>query len=484
MKDKQVTLILNNIVPRVEQLRFKTPISWEIKPRENWVVLGPNGAGKSLLIDILTEKYALHHSCKIECTNELGKSFSVREIVKYIAFKDIYNIIDRTDSYYQQRWNKGIEHNETKVRDLLSDEEYTDINSLSSCFDLNYLLDKGVSCLSSGELRKFFIIRSVLCKPQILILDNPYIGLDVESRKVLDVLFKEFISKGIRLILLLADPADVPSCISHILTVKDKEITGRYTYDQFMSDNSAYLQLFDSKLVNFHDVTYDITALPVNYKHAAILKNITIKYDDRLILNNLNWEIKKGDKWALLGKNGTGKSTLLSLLCGDNPQAYANDITLFDKKRGTGESIWDIKKQIGYISPEMHLYYLKNVSCIDVVGSGLFDTVGLYRKCNEVQLTQAQKWMYLFGVEHLAHSSFLTVSTGEQRLVLLARTFVKNPNLIILDEPMHGLDVENKKQVKDIIEKFCDSSKTLIFVTHYSDEIPSIVNQILELRKN
>lgn len=100
----------------------------------------------------------------------------------------------------------------------------------------------------------------------------------------------------------------------------------------------------------------------------------------------------------------------------------------------------------------MHLYYLKDIACIDVVGSGLFDTIGLYRKCNEQQLEQARQWMKIFDIEYLAQSSFLQISTGEQRLVLLARTFIKSPNLIILDEPMHGLDVERKKQLKSIIE--------------------------------
>ena len=154
------------------------------------------------------------------------------------------------------------------------------------------------------------------------------------------------------------------------------------------------------------------------------MKNIHIRYGDRTILKDLNWQVKRGEKWALLGVNGSGKSTLLSLICGDNPQAYANDITLFDRKRGTGESIWDIKKRIGYVSPEMHLYYQKNVRCLDVVGSGFFDTIGLYRKCNPEQENLALEWMKAFNISHLKDISFLNVSSGEQRLVLLVRVFI------------------------------------------------------------
>jgi molybdate transport system ATP-binding protein len=215
------------------------------------------------------------------------------------------------------------------------------------------------------------------------------------------------------------------------------------------------------------------------------LRDIHIGYGKRTILKNLNWTVKQGEKWALLGPNGSGKSTLLSLVCADNPQSYANDIRLFGRKRGSGESIWDIKKNIGYVSPEMHNYYLKNLPCIDIVGSGLFDTIGLYRRCTKEQLENCEKWMERFGILHLRDVSFLKVSSGEQRLCLLARAFVKEPSMIILDEPLHGLDYSNKQKARKIIEKYCDdSSKSLIYVTHYTHEIPNCINKQFSLSKN
>ena len=132
----------------------------------------------------------------------------------------------------------------------------------------------------------------------------------------------------------------------------------------------------------------------------------------------------------------------------------------------------------------MHLYYLKNVKCIDVVGSGFFDTIGLYRKCNADQEKTAEQWMKLFRVDHLRDVSFLNISSGEQRLVLLTRVFVKNPDLLILDETLHGIDTVNKRRVKKIIEKFCNKQKSLIYVTHYENEIPNVVDKRLTLVKN
>ena len=215
------------------------------------------------------------------------------------------------------------------------------------------------------------------------------------------------------------------------------------------------------------------------------LRQVSIRYGERTILNTLDWTVLNGERWALSGENGAGKSTLLSLVCADNPQSYACDITLFDRRRGTGESIWEIKKHIGYVSPEMHRAYLKNLPAIDIVASGLHDSVGLYRRTHPEQLAVCEWWMDMFGIAHLRDRDFLTLSSGEQRLCLLARAFVKDPQLLILDEPLHGLDASNGQLVKEIIDTFCRRpGKTLIMVTHYEEELPTCITHRLHLKKH
>ena len=215
------------------------------------------------------------------------------------------------------------------------------------------------------------------------------------------------------------------------------------------------------------------------------LHNVSIQYGKRTILKSLDWTVHNGERWALSGENGAGKSTLLSLICADNPQSYACDISLFDRKRGTGESIWEIKKHIGYVSPEMHRAYLKNLPAIDIVASGLHDTIGLYRRTLPEQQEMCRWWMNIFNIAHLAERDFLTLSSGEQRLCLLARAFVKDPQLLILDEPLHGLDNRNGQMVKDIINTFCRRpGKTLIMVSHYEEELPSCITHRLHLKKH
>lgn len=483
--ENQTIIKLDNIVTRLDHVTFNEPINWEIKTDQHWAVIGPNGAGKSLLIDILTEKYALQYDCKITCQDTNGNDTSIRQTVKSVAFKDIYSIVDTKNSYYQQRWNKGLEEEKPKVADIVAEEDKEQLQELVEWFAIEDLMEKEVNLLSSGELRKFLIVRSLLSKPRILILDNPYIGLDAESRIILGNLFEKLIKyRNLQLILIVADPNEIPQFITNILAIKDKKIQKNISMNKFIEDKSYIRELFskDSR-ENQPEISANQIGLST-YENAIELKNIHIKYGTRTILKELNWTIKKGEKWALLGRNGSGKSTLLSLICGDNPQAYANDITLFGRKRGTGESIWDIKKKIGYVSPEMHLYYLKNVRCIDVVGSGFFDTVGLYRKCSVEQEKTALEWMKILGIEHLQETSFLNISTGEQRLLLIARVLVKSPDLLILDEPMHGLDIVNKARVKKIIEDFCGEERTLIYVTHHLEELPHIINKQLTLTKN
>ena len=232
-----------------------------------------------------------------------------------------------------------------------------------------------------------------------------------------------------------------------------------------------------------------LLALPAHEDHCpetvVRLNDVTIRYGQRIILAHLNWTVKKGQFWALSGKNGSGKSTLLSLLCADNPQAYACDITLFGHPRGTGESIWDIKRHIGYVSPEMHRAYHRDMPAIRIVASGLADSIGLYYTPNEEDYGKCRWWMELFGLKGKEQTSFLQLSSGEQRLVLLARAFVKDPDLLILDEPLHGLDDRNRQLVKDIIETFCRrNNKTMILVSHYEDEFPRNISHRLVLERH
>jgi len=485
---------LHEVVLRHPDVQFLFPLNWSLNPGEHWAFIGPNGAGKTLFIDVLTGKLALKSGLRdYPLLESLG--LPVSEAVKAMAFRDISSLTnDYENSAYQQRWNSQEAESSPEVSSLLTlhpDADYS--NSILDLLGVRPLLDRKMIHLSSGELRKFLLVRALMTRPRVLILDNPFIGLDASSREQLNTVL-EILSKmvDLQILFVLSNPSDIPPFINHVLPISERTLEAPMSPGEFIADSNLLRRLFPLLESNRSERCFEkYTSANFNEENTIMaeavvqLCNVQIKYEPRVILQHMNWTVLKGERWALLGPNGAGKSTLLSIVCADNPQSYANDIRLFGRKRGSGESIWDIKRNIGYVSPEMHNYYLKNVPCKDIVGSGLFDTIGLYRKCNEAQLEQCAKWMKIFGIFALSEKSFRNVSSGEQRLCLLARAFVKEPALLILDEPLHGLDVSNKLKTKKIIEAYCaDPEKTLIYVTHYIHEIPDCIHKQFLLTKN
>lgn len=488
MENTEIVVNIKDVVTRLPELRFNRPLNWEIREGQQWAVIGPNGAGKTLIADVMQRKFAFKEGDVV-----FGYEGKVSEQVKSIAFKDIYSLADCRNSYYQQRWHSTETDEMPTIEDVL--KEYagtTELQTILHLFGIEELLPKRLVFLSSGELRKFLIVRTLLSRPRILILDNPFIGLDASSRELLINMLQQMTRlKGVQVVLLLSNPGDIPEMVTDVLPVCDRVCLPSQSREQFLNDTALIAELFPSEGCGFTteveavQLPFDENKVPSLHEVTLRMERVSIKYGSRTILKELDWEVRNGEKWALFGPNGAGKSTLLSLVYADNPQSYANTLYLFDRKRGSGESIWEIKKRIGYVSPEMHLYYMENVPTRNIVGSGFFDSIGLYRKCNEEQESIALAWMRIFGIEGLKERSFLTLSSGEQRLALLARAFVKDPDLIILDEPLHGLDISNKKKVAHIIELFCSRpGKTLIYVTHYPHELPACVDKRFELVKH
>ncbi|MBR5804254.1 MAG: ATP-binding cassette domain-containing protein [Bacteroidaceae bacterium] len=466
--------------------RMKQPINFSLEAGEHLAIIGSNGGGKSELVNTLIGKYPL-------LMNNVEYDFSPRtstmafDNIRYMAFRDTYGDTAEGSYYYQQRWNSQDADIYPTVAELMPEGGDPEMRSkLYTLFGIEELLPKTSILLSSGEMRKFHLTKALLGNPRVLILDNPFIGLDADTRSQLRHLLENLTNESdLQLILVLSKAEDIPNFITHVLLIEDMVCGAKLTIGEYREKQPFHpSHVLDEKkrkmLLELPIRTDDIEA-----ERIVDLHNVSIQYGSRTILQSLDWTVHNGERWALSGENGAGKSTLLSLVCADNPQSYACDITLFDRRRGTGESIWEIKKHIGYVSPEMHRAYLKNLPAIDIVASGLHDSVGLYRRTKPEQLEVCEWWMKIFGIAHLLDRDFLTLSSGEQRLCLLARAFVKDPQLLILDEPLHGLDTHNGQMVKDIIDTFClRPNKTLIMVSHYEEELPSCITHRLHLKKH
>lgn len=484
---QQKIISISNGVARMPEWRMARPVNFELLDGEHIAIVGPNGGGKSMLVDIIIGRHPL-----LMCDPKYDFRPSTKEMaadnIRYVTFRDSYGDYDST-YYLQQRWNQQeIDENTPRVGELLERAYNTYGNDslerrehqrhLYQIFQLESLLDKHVILLSSGELRKFQLAKTLLAEPRVLIIDNPFIGLDTETRIQLNELLTTIASEGyLQIITILSKVSDIPPFITHVVEVSDMIVGSKTILANFMTDRMSLPEhvLSDNAAKAITDLPYRDN--DYNADVVVDMKAVSIRYGRRVILDGLDWTVANGERWALGGQNGSGKSTLLSLICADNPQGYACDITLFGYARGSGESIWDIKRHIGYVSPEMHRAYRKNLPAIQIVASGLNDSVGLYVKPKATDYDVCQWWMDIFGIRELADRPFLKLSSGEQRLVLLARAFVKDPELLILDEPLHGLDERNGQLVKDIIDAFCHrKNKTMIMVTHYEEELPTCIN--------
>jgi molybdate transport system ATP-binding protein len=212
------------------------------------------------------------------------------------------------------------------------------------------------------------------------------------------------------------------------------------------------------------------------------LRDVTITHSGHTILDRVSWTVRAGERWAVLGPNGSGKSTLLSLLCGDHPQAYSNDVRLFGRRRGSGETIWDVKRNVGLLSPEFHLYFSEPLSAESAAATGFFDTLAR-RPTSREQDARVKELFAAFGISHLMGRAFKCLSTGEQRLVLLARALVKRPPLVILDEPFQGMDAASTARCRDWLDRELGDDQTLLFVTHEPSELPRGVSKTLRLER-
>lgn len=470
------TIELREAIAKKPEWAMAEPVNFVLDEGEHIAIIGRNGSGKSMLVDMITGRHPSFPGMVSYAFDEPYNN------LKHITFRDTYGGDNDRTYFLQQRWNQMEISEETptvgqKLEEAyrLAGEDTPERRALQrhiyELFRMEPLLDKYLILLSSGELRKFKLAASLFSNPKVLIMENPFIGLDAQTRdqlkELLAMLARE---QGLQMILVLAKTDEIPNFITHIVEVRDMQVLPK-----------RVSQRDGSSVIPRADITEE-PSLCDTAPEVIRFNKVTIRYGERTILKDLDWTVRRGEHWSLSGQNGSGKSTLLSLVCADNPQSYACDISLFGHQRGSGESIWDIKRHIGYVSPEMHRSYRQNIPAIQIVASGLKDTIGLYARPTEAEKEECRKWMDTFGIGHLADRRFLEMSSGEQRLVLLARAFVKNPDLLILDEPLHGLDDENRRMVKNIVDDYCrEPSRTLIYVTHYREELPKCIDKQLLL---
>ena len=454
-------------------------LSWRWERGQQWALTGDSGSGKTVLARVLSGLQ--HYQGRILTSFSDADHFpsAVQLVEQQHRFRDLSN---RSDFYYQQRYQSfdaGTTGTVRKSLDGCADQSRLFSKAaLTERLQLQTLLDEPLIQLSNGENKRLQIAQALLAEHELLVLDQPFTGLDAAGRKLLDELLGWLMQQG-HPILLIGQARDIPTGITHVATLAKGKFSALENLADFRNRIRRQQPIAPEKKI---PGTTD--GIPADFSCAVQMRNVEITYEEKKILHGIQWEVNKGDCWSLSGPNGAGKSTLLSLITGDNPQAYANEIYLFDRRRGTGESIWDIKKRIGFLSPELHLYFDPSATCFQTVASGFFDTIGLFRMLSQDQERMVDEWFQYLDLSACKHRLLNQVPAGFQRLLLLARAMIKHPPLLVLDEPCQGLDGHHTEAVRQLIDTYCrQEGATLIFVSHYPEELPEVVNKFLRLEK-
>ncbi|KAA3436997.1 ATP-binding cassette domain-containing protein [Rufibacter hautae] len=489
-------LALRNVTVRhLNHLIFKD-LHFQVNAGEHWALVGESGSGKSSLLQVIAGKLVVvgghvehgFYEAYLETHSAPDPFFSFRDLLAKVGQKHSFrNFSSNTsDFYYQQRYHATEAQDAPTVEDYLAaveaphqDAPTWTLPKVIQSFGLQELRQKELIKLSNGETKRLLLAEALLRNPRLLLLDMPLTGLDVQTRTQFDGLLAQIMASGITVVM-ATSAQEIPEGITHVAVLEKGRIVSAQPKEQY--EKSLQPDTETRKLDNVALVGLLSVEPAMAFETIVELKNVSVQYGSKMVLQNVDWQVRQGERWAVLGHNGAGKTTLLSLLNGDNPQAFSKDITLFDRRRGTGETIWDIKKKIGFVSPELFQFFPYHNTCLQVVESGVYDTLGMLKASQPENAARALQWLDLLGIAEDAPKTLRQVSASTQRLCLLARALIKNPPLLILDEPCQGMDDRQQEAFKQILNTLCaHSNTTLLYVTHYPGEIPECVTKVLRL---
>ena len=475
-------------------------INLEIREGESFVVTGSSGSGKTSLGRVLSG-----------LLSPSAGTLSIAPGLKRLMVEQqdhFMSLSGRRSTYYGQRYeNQGMENTPTVLEYLQKVSEKAIpssgpavLKAILEQMQINHIAESKLLQLSNGERKRTQLAAALLQKPDLLVLDQPFVGLDAESRENLTDLLTMQMEAGISLVI-ICEPEHIFPRVHRVVELHAGRIV------QFVPPNEYKAAIRENGMEEEKTDPRLFSVLPASaetFSDIIRMKDVNVTIGGKQILKKINWQVKSGERWALLGHNGAGKTTLLSLVTADNPQGYTNDLVLFDRRRGSGESIWDIKSRIGFVSPELHLYFLRgegifntipglstrsrqkydSLSCMDVIISGFKNEIGFASAPTDLQRQVAGIWFSILQLDHLKDRLFMHASLGEQRSLFLARALVKSPSLLILDEPCQGLDHSQTRQFVHLLNDICLHLKTtLVYVTHLKDEIPDCIDTLLMLER-
>jgi molybdate transport system ATP-binding protein len=463
--NEPVVEVENATIVRADHEVFSS-LNWVLREGEAWAIVGPTGSGKTTLAELLLGRHHVQagaiHWPLIDRLRQAGRKIDYpSQVIAHVSFKEESRLFSYAGHYYQQRFEFADSEEPLSLDQFLSSSKASpgDVSAVAEQLGIAAQLQQPFMTLSNGQTRRARLARALLAKPELLILDDPFIGLDAGGRADLSDLLAGLVRDNRRIVLICREDA-IPQWVTNVFRYGNREL--RPHADQ----SPRRFQPADSS--------------PLAGDTLVELNSVSVVHSRRAILDGISWTVRAGERWAVVGPNGSGKTTLLSLLCGDHPQAYSNDVRLFGRRRGTGETIWDVKRNVGLVSPEFHLYFTEPLTAERTVATGFFDVL-VDRTTTQVQDARVRELFAAFGVTHLLERLFRCLSTGEQRLVLLLRALAKRAPLLILDEPFQGFDVALVERCRSWLDRELGCDQTLLFVTHDLQELPDSVDRMMRL---
>ena len=465
-------LEINNLTFEVDKQQQLNIEKLTLEPGQSMLFCGDNASGKSLLAQIIAGEICATKGDIKRPDNIALVGFSVEdEILAIDRYLDDSEFIEG-----------GIDWGRS-AQDLIGQGKLA--QQVIAMLDIEDLVDKPFKVLSTGQTRKVLLAHALVKEPQLLILDEPYAGLDIASQKHLTNTLNTLIHNGLSIIIVDFYHADLPQALSHYVLMEQGEVRLQGPRNDIINDPiwhaaNQHKVTLPHHLPDCHDYQHLDEKTPL-----VTINDLSISYEDNQVFHDFSWQFKQGQHWRLAGPNGCGKSTLLSLINGDNPKAYGKDITLFGVKRGSGETVWDIKKHYGVVGAQLHRDYRASTSVLGAVLSGFFDTIGLYDQPSETQIAIAKEWLGLLELSEQANKPFSQLSYGEQRLVLIARAVIKLPLILVLDEPCLGLDNHHRAQILALVDYITRHSTThILFVSHDRRDELSCLTHLLDFVAN
>ena len=502
-------------------------VSWKMRSKEAWLVVGANGSGKANFLNALAGDGARF------VPNKDGAFFSnaFENSAEIISLEKAAALIEEERANDESEYVEGgVDHGRTarvflcegilgkKIRRQTNGEfeipeeaaRLKNFPEVKLC-GIENILDRGLKYLSTGEIRRTYLCRALLGKRRLLILSDPFAGLDAQSRKILLDFFDGIATRQLknsceesgafpRIILSMERFNEIPESINCVLEFSKNAISfcgSRYNYEKIFAQRQKENSDFREKnKIEFKQTVQNLVAenSAENFsdeknsaeKILVEMRGVNVGWGEHRVLRDLSWTLRRGEHWLIRGPNGSGKTTFLELITGDNMQVFCNDVKIFGARRGSGETIWDIKKRLGIVSYRLHVEYrMVGQNLLGVIVSGFHDSIGLYEAASDVEIAAAKKWLALGGFSGRENEQFSNLSYGEQRAILILRASVKSPEILILDEPCHGLDENFRQKILDLLETIAESgTTTLLHVTHDPSEALACEKKILEFLPN